>query len=661
MNSIKNKYTIYFTVFMAAIMVLTLIGVNTWVSPKLIDSAEEGVHKSLINASEGVLAKLNKIEAQQKSITQLVPALASDKIDMLLPTLVDQYGDSNIFGGGIWPLPNKRQAGRNKFSSFFHRDSRNKLISNDYWNSDEAPNYYEQSWHVSGQNAPHGLCAWAPAYKDSASVEARTNCSMGIYKNGSLYGTSTIDVTLGFFNKLAKKLEKEFNGYILVVESEDGKILNNSSVISEDLLLKTTSSLRNSSEFIKAVDNNLPNQKSSTHIKYTNENNEEYALYFQPLNGTPWSIALALPVKSLYVNENIILKILAMIQVPMMFAIIFFCYISFDRLTCRLVVLRENIDQLAQGNADLTLRINSTDKDEVGNIGKSVNTFVQYLHKLMTSVSDSSSMISGSLTEVERQINKTNDVINSHTKETEQVVTAMEEMSTTASIVASNAANAAMATQQMNNAISLSKTTVMKASNNVKVLLEDVDKTAVNIENMAEDTRKIDTALTEIGSIAEQTNLLALNAAIEAARAGEQGRGFAVVADEVRALAARTQNSTSEISDMLNKLNSGVSEVVGAMDKTKQRCVTTSEDTHEINLSLDNMVSDIGTISELTIQIATAAEEQSVVSAEVSCNMTEIQSKVNELKDNAEKTAVTTQELSSMNIGLKEVVDKFKL
>jgi len=661
MSSIKNKYTIYFIVFMVAIMALTIIGVKSWISPKLAKSAEEVIHKSLTNASESVLGKLNKVEAQQKSITQLIPALTSDQIDLLLPTLVDQYGDSNVFGGGIWPLPDQRQVGRNKFSSFVHRDSANNLIVNDYWNTDAAPNYYEQSWHRNGQNAPKGQCVWAAAYKDSASVEARTNCSMGIYKNGILYGAATIDVTLGFFNKLAKKLENEFNGYILVIEPEGGKILNNSSAISGELLLKTTASLRNSSAFVNAVDANLTNQNSAEHISYLDENGKEYALYFQQLKGTPWSIALALPAESIYENESAILKTLAYIQLPMMLAIIFFSYINFSRLTQRLILLCKNIDLLAQGNADLTARIENNDKDEVGDIGKSVNNFIMYLHKLMVSISDSSSRISDSLAQLEHQTHTTNNVIINHSKETDQIVTAMEEMSTTANVVASNASEAATATQQMDNSVSNSKLTVIKTSDNVDILLKDVDETVVNIENMTKNTDQISTVLTVIGAIAEQTNLLALNAAIEAARAGEQGRGFAVVADEVRALAARTQNSTSEISTMLNNLNTGVNAVVVAMDKTKQRCITTAENTQELNQNLDSMVTDVSTINDLTLQIATAAEEQSTVSMEVTRNMTEIQSIVSELEDNAQQTTTTTKELGSMNTDLKEVVSKFNL
>jgi len=653
-------YSSYFIAFMLAILVLTTVGIKTFVSPQLLESSEDIIHKSLQNVSANVFNKLNKVEAQQKNITQVIPELSSEQIDKLLPALVDQYGDSNVFGGGIWPLPDQRQEGTRKFSSFVHRDSNNQLISNDYWNTAAAPNYFEQSWHRAGQNAPRGTCAWAPAYKDSASPEARTNCSMGIYKDGRLYGAATIDVTLGFFNQLAKDLEQEFGGYILVVE-QDGKILNNTSATSGELLLKTTASMASRSAFINAVNNNLNNQNNKQYISYNAESGEEYALYFEPLEGTPWSIALAVPVTSLHENESVILSIIAAIQLPLMLAIICFCYITFKRLSQRLIVLRESIDLLSQGNADLTTRVQIKANDEVGDIGNSVNNFINYLHTLMLSVNNSSVKISDSLMQVEEQTKLTHCIILGHAKETEQAVTAMEEMSTTANIVATNAAEAAAATQQVHDSVTQSKSTVIRASSNVQTLLDDVEDTVVNIESMAQNTQQISAVLTVIGEIAEQTNLLALNAAIEAARAGEQGRGFAVVADEVRALAARTQNSTSEINAMLAKLNSGVNAVVNAMDKTKERCITTATDTQEVNQDLDSMEMAISTISELTIQIASAAEEQSTVSAEVTRNMSEIQLIVHELSNNAEHTTTTTQELGTMNTELKEVVDKFNL
>jgi len=202
---------------------------------------------------------------------------------------------------------------------------------------------------------------------------------------------------------------------------------------------------------------------------------------------------------------------------------------------------------------------------------------------------------------------------------------------------------------------------VQQAVDNVTALVEEVEHTSLSTIQMSEDTAQINQVLDVIGSIADQTNLLALNAAIEAARAGEQGRGFAVVADEVRALASRTRQSTEEIGAMLNKLKEGTDAVVTSMERTKFRCLQTADTTTRVMSSLDVMTVSVAEITDLAAQIATSAEEQSSVTEEVNRNMTAMQGMIRTLNSNGEATVNSTYQLTNSNNKLVNIVGKFKL
>ena len=182
-----------------------------------------------------------------------------------------------------------------------------------------------------------------------------------------------------------------------------------------------------------------------------------------------------------------------------------------------------------------------------------------------------------------------------------------------------------------------------------------------SIGTMSQDFEKIDAVLRVIDEIAEQTNLLALNAAIEAARAGEQGRGFAVVAGKVRALAARTQQSTSEVDRMLSDLRSATRVVVSSMDSTQKSCSKTVDTTSRVMSSLENMTSSITRINDLTTEIAFSAKEQSLVTEDVNINMIEIHEMIRQLSSNAVDTVKSTQRLIQANVQLNDVVGGFKL
>jgi methyl-accepting chemotaxis protein len=227
--------------------------------------------------------------------------------------------------------------------------------------------------------------------------------------------------------------------------------------------------------------------------------------------------------------------------------------------------------------------------------------------------------------------------------------------------MATDAANTAQLTHKASEASATSKSTVTQAQNNVQELVDDVSTASDNVNNMASETDGINTILGVIGDIAEQTNLLALNAAIEAARAGEQGRGFAVVADEVRNLASRTKTSTEEIEAALASLLRGSQSVVDSMDSTKQKCAQTAEGAGEVAESLDVMTEFVTDINDLSTQIATAAEEQSSVTQELSRNMSAINDIVGELDSNGQQALEEAQNISDMNQKLTGIVGRFKL
>jgi len=149
-RTIQARYTLFLVLFILLLSVLTVVGISQLVAPKLRHTEEQVLLNRIAEVAQQIQGELNKVQSQQRSITQTIPLLDSAAIDTVLPGLVDQYGELKVFGGGIWPLPGQREAGRNKFSTFWHRDSSGKLAVNTFWNSDAAPNYYDQSWYKGG-------------------------------------------------------------------------------------------------------------------------------------------------------------------------------------------------------------------------------------------------------------------------------------------------------------------------------------------------------------------------------------------------------------------------------------------------------------------------------------------------------------------------------
>ncbi|EKA7348262.1 methyl-accepting chemotaxis protein [Vibrio vulnificus] len=326
-----------------------------------------------------------------------------------------------------------------------------------------------------------------------------------------------------------------------------------------------------------------------------------------------------------------------------------------------LLKLKKAVLGLSKGSGDLTARLTVEGGDDLAQISEGFNRFVQSLQGMMLQVSEASQNISSNIVQLNQTAVENEKVLITHSAETDQVVTAITEMSESARSVAENVTQSNRITEGASKEAKQSLEIVNNAVTTVSALVNDVEEMSNRIVSMNQDANKISEVLNVIGEISEQTNLLALNAAIEAARAGEQGRGFAVVADEVRALAARTQNSTTEISEMLSKLLDGTSSVVASMERTKQQCQSTASKTSEVSNSLNLMSGSVRDIDDVSTQIAAATEEQSTVAAELSRNMLAIRDIVTNLVASGRQTVAATESLADSNHELDKFVSNFKL
>jgi methyl-accepting chemotaxis protein len=356
-----------------------------------------------------------------------------------------------------------------------------------------------------------------------------------------------------------------------------------------------------------------------------------------------------------------VLSTLSLLQIPMVILLVLLQIYAIRQLIQRMKILKANIDALSAGDADLTKRITIRAEDELGAIGHSVNAFIIYLQNMIGEVTQATGAMASSLDNLQRTSAHTSQILVRHASETDQTVTAITEMSSTAESVAQNAAETAAFTQRANENADRSRVVVGEASSSVIALIDEVASATHKVESMQEDAQRITEILGVIGAIAGQTNLLALNAAIEAARAGEQGRGFAVVADEVRALAARTQASTSQINEMLKRLTQGVSSSVTAMENTQASCQSAADATARVNTGLDEMAGSVSHINSLSTQIATAAEQQSAVTEEINRSMVQIRHMVDELVKSGQASELNTQQLLQANARVSSIMGRFKV
>ncbi len=326
----------------------------------------------------------------------------------------------------------------------------------------------------------------------------------------------------------------------------------------------------------------------------------------------------------------------------------------------RIHAMRHTMEAIARDD-DLRHTVVIEAHDEVGAMGEAFNRMIAKFKHSLHAVSDVTQQLNVVSDQVSSVADTTLKAVVDQRTETDMVASAMNEMSATVQEVARHAAQTAQASQEADDESKAGVLVAEQAIDGIRELIAEIESAAGVVQQVEADTASISAVLDVIKGIAEQTNLLALNAAIEAARAGEQGRGFAVVADEVRTLASRTQKSTEEIQNMIERLQHGVKNAVGAMAGAQGRATSGSVCVEKASQSLHVIAAEVATINDMNTQIATAAEEQSAVAEEINRNITTISSIADNTSTGATQTAHSSEELVRLAAELQRLANQFKL
>lgn len=617
----------------------------------------------LSTALVGILSQQSaKQVVEQRMLTSEMPSMLAqirNKIELNISTLMnaaEQLANNRMFLQ--WLADGRPAAGEALVVNQLNDVSRQYGLAQASFADRETAAYYTQDGFLRVLTPTQDT--WFFDYKNSGQekmlnvfTEANGDVKLFInYQQPNGRGLVGLGKSLDDMVQLLRSFKIEQSGFVYLIDSQGlVKLHQDTSQIGKMRL----------NNLYRDTDTSSLMQRTDFNLLKTSVNGEEMFIASSYIPSMDWYLVAQVPESEIFsLLEESAYKILIWT------ALIAAVFIALSSLVASSVSrpiakVADMLHNIGEGEGDLRQRLPVDGNDELAQLAQGFNSFISKIQTSVIEVADTSKLLGASAMDVSHQAQRTLEDSQQQKDQTIMVVTAINEMGATVNEIASNAAQAADTARAADTDSNNGQVVVTRARETISQLSNDVEQVGEVIESLATHTKSIESILDVIRAVSEQTNLLALNAAIEAARAGEAGRGFAVVADEVRNLASRTATSTNEVQVMIDKLQAEASRAVEAMEKSRSRSIEGVNAVDEASQSLTGISERIGSISDMNIQVAAATEEQSTVVEDINRNVSDINDITQRTADTAEDAAQASQSLTQLAHRLDSLVANFKV